>query len=189
MILTRLFAWFLLLDTAGGLFDFVSDNARHLWTHFKKATDPGKLLRTLREAGYGPETPDVWGRVFKAWVISLLRSGSCLSRHPLRPGEPPGMLEPWALPRSLATSTFPGNDPKKIVGTTQDTLCVPDSAQFPVVNCVIVRALAFPTSRTSATLIQVTAASSHHPNLASAATLFDALAANGIDVLDFVLDR
>ena len=48
------------------------------------------------------------------------------------------------------------------------------------------RALASPTSRASATLIQATVASSHHPKLANAAKLFDALAANGIDVLDFV---
>ena len=167
-------------------FDFVSDNACHLWAQHKRETDPGKLLKLLRAAGNDQVTRDVWGRFFEAWVISLVRSGSCLSRHPLRPGEPPGMLEPWALPRSLATSYYPVNDPKKIVGTTHDALWLPESAQFPVVNCVVVRALASPTSRASATLIQLTAASSHHPKLANAAKLFDALATNGIDVLDFV---
>ena len=166
-------------------FDFVSNNACHLWMQHSTASDPGRLLRALRTAGNDQATRDALGRFFEAWVISLVRSGSCLSRHPLRPGEPPGVLVPWALPRSLATSYFPGNDPKKIVGTTQDTLWVPESAQFPVVNCVIVRALASPTSRTSATLIQVTVASSHHPKKENAAKLFKALA-NGIDVLDFV---
>ena len=153
-------------------FDFVSNNACHLWMQHSTASDPGRLLRALRTAGNDQATRDALGRFFEAWVISLVRSGSCLSRHPLRPGEPPGVLVPWALPRSLATSYFPGNDPKKIVGTTQDTLWVPESAQFPVVNCVIVRALASPTSRTSATLIQVTVASSHHPKKENAAKLF-----------------
>ena len=173
-------------EYSGTQFGFVSKNACHLWTQYTKKTNPGKLLRALRAAGNDQVTRDVWGRVFEAWAISLVRSGSCLSRHSLRPGEPPGMLEPWALPRSLAISYFPGSDAKKIVGTAQDTLWVPESAQFPVVDCVIVRALASPTSRTSATLIQVTVASSHHPKLANAVELFDALATNGIDVVDFV---
>ena len=83
-------------------FDFVSDNAFHLWTQHMKATNLGRLLRALRAAGNDQVTRDVWGRVFEAWAISLVQSGSCLSRHSLRPGKPPGMLEPWALPRSLA---------------------------------------------------------------------------------------
>ena len=128
----------------------------------------------------------MFGAVFsRRGQFRLCESGSCLSRHSLRPGEPPGMLEPWALPRSLAISYFPGSDAKKIVGTTQDTLWVPESAQFPVVNCVVVRVPASSTSRASATLIQVTVASSHHPKLANAEELFKALAANGIDVVDF----
>ena len=167
-------------------FDFISNNACQLWMKHMKATDPGRLLKALRAGGDDQATRDALGRFFEAWVISLVRSGSCLSRHPLRPGEPPRVLEPWALPQGLTTSSYPGNDPKKIVGTTQDTLWVPESAQFPVVDCVIVRARASPTSRASATLIQVTVASSHHPKLAEAAELFDALTANGIDVLDFV---
>ena len=167
-------------------FDFISNNACQLWMKHMKATDPGRLLKALRAAKDDQATRDALGRFFEAWVISLVRSGSCLSRHPLRPGEPPGVLEPWALPRGLATSSYPGNDPKKIVGTTQDTLWVPESAQFPVVDCVIVRARASPTCRACATLIQVTVASSRHPKLAEAAELFDALTANGIDVLDFV---
>ena len=167
-------------------FDFVSNNAFHLWVQHRKATDAGRLLRSLQAARNDQEARDAWGRVFEAWVISLVQSGSCLSRHPLRSGEPPGVLEPWALPRSLATASFPGNDPKKIVGTTQDTLWVPERAQFPFVDCVIVRAHALPTSRASATLIQATVASSHHPKKEKAAELFDALAANGIDVLDLV---
>ena len=98
------------------------------------------------------------------------------------------MLEPWVLPQSLITSYYPGNDPKKIVGTTQDTLWVPETPtrQFPVIDCVIVRAHASSTSRTSATLIQVTVTSGHHPKKGNAETLFNALETNGIDVLDFV---
>ena len=167
-------------------FGFVSNNACQLWMKYMKATDPGRLLKSLRADGDDQATRDALGRFFEAWVISVVQSGSCLSRHPLRPGEPPGVLERWALPQGLATSHYPGDDPKMIVGTTQDTLWVPESAQFPVVDCVIVRARASPTCRARATLIQVTVASSHHPKLAKAAELFDALTANGIDVLDFV---
>ena len=121
-------------------------------------------------------------------MISLLKSDFGFSRRKLDDGKLDdgklvrGMLEPWVVrtAKKFTVAFYPGNDATSVKKTGVDTLYIPQSSQFPVVDAVIVSA------KGDATLIQVTVSAEHKPKAEAVQALLDKLEENELKVKSFV---
>eukprot|EP00760_Papus_ankaliazontas_P021022 PhM_4_TR18626/c3_g2_i3/m.27288 len=108
-------------------------------------------------------------------VFSLLQRDSMFST---------GKLEPWKIRTACNTwntvSHYPGNDATNVKPTGEDTLYIPQSSTFPVVDAIIVSASG------AATLVQVTIANDHKPKSDNVDDLFKKLANNGLNIESIV---
>ena len=128
------------------VYDFVSEHARRAWFEHQDSTGALKQLNRLESAT--GSTRDVIGRFFEDYVISLLKSDFGFSRRKLDDGKLDegklvrGMLEPWVVrtAKKFTVAFYPGNDATSVKKTGVDTLYIPQSSQFPVVDAVIVSA-------------------------------------------------
>lgn len=158
------------------VYDFVSENARQIWFEYQDASNVVKQLTRLERAT--GSTRPVLGHFFEVYVISLLKSDFRFSRRKLDGG----MLEPWEIrtAQKFTVARYPGDDATSVVPTGVDTLYLPQSSQFPVVDAIIVSATGV------ATLIQVTVGNDHKPKASSVKDLFGKLAKNKLKIESFV---
>ena len=76
----------------GTRFDFVSNNAFHLWMQYSKETKPGRLLRVLRTAEDGQPIRDALGGFFRG-----VGDFACAERFLPQPPSPSSSGAPWCV--------------------------------------------------------------------------------------------
>ena len=165
-------------------YDFVSALARRVWLESASKSTISRQLQRLRDAK-DEQTRDVLGRVFEYWFLLQLQgeggpSPLCWKRLNPAVNVPPPHLEQWPLPtEKLVVTRFPGDDAAVVQPAVKPTLFIPTSSRFPVADALLVVG-------SEATLIQVTVAGAHKPNLKPTVALLARLKENKLRVTSLV---
>ena len=165
------------------VFDFISSAVRKSWLERSAGAAVQGLLAKLRKAA----TRDVYGRLYKQAVVERLKlkDGVTLAIQRMPKGgkkTPVSNVSSFKLEGSskMTVSTFFGTSASVISRPNMDTLYLPQTCNFPVVDALHV------TPCGNVTLFQVTVADTHRPSGASVAKLFRELKDNGLKVQSFI---
>ena len=166
------------------VFDFVSSAARKRWLERSAGAVMKGLMAKLREEA---ATRDVYGRLFEQAVLERLKSkdGVTLTIQRMPQGgnkTPVSNVSSFKLegPPKLMVSAFFGTSASAIMKPDVDTLYLPQTCNFPVVDALHV------TPCGKVTLFKVAVADTQRPSGASVAKLFRELKSNGLKVQSFI---